>query len=1060
MRAAYFTPKVLAISGLLLFSIKVHAQQYSAGINTENPNTNAVLHLVAPNGDQGLLIPSLTTPQRTGMTLGAADNGMLVFDNVDGLFYYWLDPSWIPLLSTDNDNQTLTIAGTNLTISNGNTVDIGVAESDPSVPANIKDGVDWTEISGIPAGFADNTDDGIAAVLTDATINGDGIGIPLSVNTGTAANQLVQLNASGQLPAVDGSNLTGVTSAVITDGTTITGDGSATQLAVGNVPAGQVTGLATIATTGSFADLTLVPVGLADGDDVGLTTVTSTDIVDNEIANIDINAAANIAATKLESTVMVESENVSLLNNDAGYMVASTYDPNTIAGDVFDFDTHPTVTAPATGNVLTWTGTTWDAQPSTGLTLPYTQSVANVADLFYLTNTGTGGSGAFEINNAVNASNALNATTNGTGSALRVSHSGIGVGTGVDVSMNQATSTGPGMRINHAGLGAGIEITTTTGPPMFITGGSAGEVLTSDALGNITLQPGGIAFPFSHTEDTDPVDLFYLDQQGINASAARFTNSTGTFTGSVVSIEGNGILGSQGLAVTQIGAGDAGNFLISGTGAGTAVYGSTTGTGQAGLFEISNAASTSPVIEVINAGIGPDIRLPTGANAGYVLTSDAAGNATWQPSGGAFTLDGNNNLTAITGATPPGAENFLVGVNSGNSLIAGGDHNTLIGNGAGQSITSGSTNIVIGLNAGGAGLTTGDGNVVIGESATVNAGFPNVVVGQGASSSGTNAVALGIGASVGGAVTGSMALGTGSDASGDNAIAIGYGTVAPQDNSAIIGDVTIPDFFVGIGTATPIGKLSVDNGNATGPGIAINMVAASANPDQALLIAQNADGIGADIRITNSGSSANAMAVNTQGTGLAGVFQVSNTGSSSPAVYASTNGTGNAMLLDHIGTTSGDALSINHSAPAGRGILIDMNGAGDQGLFIGGTNPASSSIETDGTVLFRKNFITPTFAYDVGGSGPVLPNSHRLLRITNLPDIQIDEISVAGASDGQEILLVVEAAGTNFNVTSVGSGAVNIRLDNDNTFTMRTGSSLHLVYIEPLNQWVEIGRSF
>lgn len=358
MRAAYFTPKVLAISGLLLFSIKVHAQQYSAGINTENPNTNAVLHLVAPNGDQGLLIPSLTTTQRTGMALGAADNGMLVFDNVDGLFYYWLDPSWIPLLSTDNDNQTLTIAGTNLTISNGNTVDIGVAESDPSVPANIKDGVDWTEISGIPADFADNTDDGIASVLTDATINGDGIGIPLSVNAGNGANQIVQLNASGQLPAVDGSNLTGVTSAVITDGTTITGDGSATQLAVGNVPAGQVTGLATIATTGSFADLTLVPVGLADGDDVGLTTVTSTDIVDNEIANIDINAAANIAATKLESTVMVESENVSLLNNDAGYMVASTYDPNTIAGDVFDFDTHPTVTAPATGNVLTWTGTT------------------------------------------------------------------------------------------------------------------------------------------------------------------------------------------------------------------------------------------------------------------------------------------------------------------------------------------------------------------------------------------------------------------------------------------------------------------------------------------------------------------------------------------------------------------------------------------------------------------------------------------------------------------------------------------------------------------------------
>ncbi|MEQ9210895.1 MAG: hypothetical protein RLN96_13855, partial [Pseudomonadales bacterium] len=524
-----------------------------------------------------------------------------VFDIDDGLFYYWLNPSWIALTTTDNDNQTLSIAGTNLTISNGNTVDIGVAESDPTVPATIKDGIDWTEISGIPAGFSDNTDDGIASVLTDATITGDGIGTPLSVNAGTGANQIVQLNGTGQLPAfdasnltnlnagaligvlpaIDGSNLTGVTSSAITDGTTITGDGSATQLAVGTVPAAQVSGLATIATTGSFGDLTLVPVGLADGDDVGLTTVTSADIVDNEIANIDINAAANIAATKLESTVMVEGENVGLLNNDVGYMTAGTYDPNTIAGDVFDFGTHPTATAPGVGDVLTWDGTTWDALPSTGLTLPYTQSVANAADLFYLTNTGLGGVGAFEINNITNASNALNATTNGIGAAIQASQGGTagpgmdisisgatntspgilvshgGAGSGLNISLSNATNPDAGLSVNHAGLGAGIEITTATGPPMFITGGNAGEVLTSDALGNITLQPGGIAFPFAHTEDTDPTDLFYLDQQGTLASAARFTNSTGAFTGSVVSIEGNGLSGSQGLAVTQIGSGDA-----------------------------------------------------------------------------------------------------------------------------------------------------------------------------------------------------------------------------------------------------------------------------------------------------------------------------------------------------------------------------------------------------------------------------------------------------------------------------------------------------------------------
>ncbi|MEQ9221605.1 MAG: hypothetical protein RLO17_26350 [Cyclobacteriaceae bacterium] len=1569
MRAAYFTPKVFAIFGLLLFAITVQAQQYSAGINTENPNVNAVLHLVAPNGDQGLLIPTLTTGQRTTMGLTATDNGMLVFDIDDGLFYYWLNPSWIALTTTDNDNQTLSIAGTNLTISSGNTVDIGVAESDPTVPATIKDGIDWTEISGIPAGFSDNTDDGIASVLTDATITGDGIGTPLSVNAGTGANQIVQLNGTGQLPAfdasnltnlnagaligvlpaIDGSNLTGVTSSAITDGTTITGDGSATQLAVGTVPAAQVSGLATIATTGSFGDLTLVPVGLADGDDVGLTTVTSADIVDNEIANIDINAAANIAATKLENTVMVEGENVGLLNNDVGYMTAGTYDPNTIAGDAFDFSTHTTVTAPATGDVLTFDGTTWDAQPSTGLTLPYTQSVANAADLFYLTNTGLGGAGAFEINNITNASNALNATTNGIGAAIQASQGGTagpgmdisisgatntspgilvshsGAGSGLNISLSNATNPDAGLSVNHAGLGAAIEITTATGPPMFITGGNAGEVLTSDALGNITLQPGGIAFPFAHTEDTDPTDLFYLDQQGTLASAARFTNSTGAFTGSVVSIEGNGLSGSQGLAVTQIGGGDAGTFLVSGAGAGTAVYGSTTGTGAAGLFEISNAGNTSPVIEVINGGAGPDIRLPTGATAGYVLTSDATGNATWQVNGltlpyadsgtdvgslfsisnagtgpaaffentgsgtavrlggnilfnegagriigvqqntvgngdnlaiaaadgvaagpadggilslrsgagtgtggnggnieiipgagsgggfaggvfingitrfgnqeggfggmieleddagtasigiqadptttsytvtlppaqgagaltndgagtlswsgggafsqdanqnlvaistaaptgtdnfiagnaalglgagnnniaigegagasltggsdnflmgfdvggpnlingnsnilfgsggrnnddtdnnvgigqnvimaggsataigafssatgtnslalgtgavvtlpnvgvigdhtnpidigigtntpvarldvqvsgagtpdvvnitndgdarslfidvvnlanatpafqlnqngtgvgidaritsatststliaaqhqgdaavgsfnqanagsaapviaigksgagpdiqlsgvgnafnipgstpgyvatvtnaagdvsfqpapaGGFSLDGNNNLIAISGATPPGSENFLVGVNTGNSLVAGGSQNTLIGNGAGQSITSGSANVVIGVNGGGAGLTTGSNNVVLGTSATVSENTsPHVVIGQGASAAGTTSIAIGPSAS----------------ATGNNSVALGNNTSAPNPNTAIIGDVSIPGFFVGVGTTAPTAKLSVENGNATGQGMAINMVAASANPDQALLIAQNADGMGADIRITNSASASAVLSASTQGTGNVGVFDQQNVTSGGDAMFVQTLGLGSAGVFQISNATSAspalsvntdgnnsNAISISKLGTSGTGILIDMNNAGAQGILIGGTNPASSSIDADGDVVFRANLIAPPLNHDAAAV-TIIPSDTRIVKISNAgPDID----QIAPGVEGQEIILIVDAGVPGFNIITGG----NLRLDNNAAHPMLPGASIHFVYIETLNQWVEISRS-
>jgi len=54
-------------------------------------------------------------------------------------------------------------AGAGISIS-GNTISAAVAsETDPTVPANIKDGVDWSEISGIPADFADGVDDVAAA---------------------------------------------------------------------------------------------------------------------------------------------------------------------------------------------------------------------------------------------------------------------------------------------------------------------------------------------------------------------------------------------------------------------------------------------------------------------------------------------------------------------------------------------------------------------------------------------------------------------------------------------------------------------------------------------------------------------------------------------------------------------------------------------------------------------------------------------------------------------------------------------------------------------------------
>jgi Chaperone of endosialidase len=58
--------------------------------------------------------------------------------------------------------------------------------------------------------FGDVTSANAALTVTGGTGAAVGGNVSLNLNTGTGANQLVQLNSSGQLPAVDGSQLTGL----------------------------------------------------------------------------------------------------------------------------------------------------------------------------------------------------------------------------------------------------------------------------------------------------------------------------------------------------------------------------------------------------------------------------------------------------------------------------------------------------------------------------------------------------------------------------------------------------------------------------------------------------------------------------------------------------------------------------------------------------------------------------------------------------------------------------------------------------------------------------------
>ncbi len=115
----------IAASIMLLVLPILASAQTSVGINTATPNQNAVLELVSPGSNQGMLVPQLSTAKRISASFVAslsgkpANNGLLVYDKDLNSFFYWENTQWQPLLSKDlsrvvkagNSTEGLTITG-------------------------------------------------------------------------------------------------------------------------------------------------------------------------------------------------------------------------------------------------------------------------------------------------------------------------------------------------------------------------------------------------------------------------------------------------------------------------------------------------------------------------------------------------------------------------------------------------------------------------------------------------------------------------------------------------------------------------------------------------------------------------------------------------------------------------------------------------------------------------------------------------------------------------------------------------------------------------------------
>jgi hypothetical protein len=194
------------------------------------------------------------------------------------------------------------------------------------------------------------------------------LGTAAALDVGTSANNVVQLNGSAQLPAVDGSQLTGIVADVSTasvgdlSDVTIT-SASANELLKFNgsawvnasVAYSEVTGtpsLATVATSGSYADLSNTPtLGTASAQDVGTAT-------GDVVQLVDVGGSPGLPVV------------------DGSQLTGITADVSTASvGDLSDV----TITSASSAQVLKYNGTAWVNSSVAYAEVTGTPSLATVA---------------------------------------------------------------------------------------------------------------------------------------------------------------------------------------------------------------------------------------------------------------------------------------------------------------------------------------------------------------------------------------------------------------------------------------------------------------------------------------------------------------------------------------------------------------------------------------------------------------------------------------------------------------------------------------------------------
>ena len=151
--------KNILLFGLIVLIIKIQAQNVVVSDDSTYvpQSTNALLEINSSQGNKGVLVPKLTTTQRTAMSLNAThDKGLLVYDTDSAAFFYYNGSSWLKIAggsallkdadgdtkiqveeSTDEDNIRFDVAGNEAVVIDEDGK-MGIGANNPSALLHLK----------------------------------------------------------------------------------------------------------------------------------------------------------------------------------------------------------------------------------------------------------------------------------------------------------------------------------------------------------------------------------------------------------------------------------------------------------------------------------------------------------------------------------------------------------------------------------------------------------------------------------------------------------------------------------------------------------------------------------------------------------------------------------------------------------------------------------------------------------------------------------------------------------------------------------------------------------